>query len=127
MTPLQLQLQLQLASVAACAAATAHNLASPALQSSASRPVPAPTPRPYESIGSIDVNTLENTIFWWANTTYVLENIDCKYTDHAGKWFPQFANHSYARVRDFTTGTVVANISSSIGFGFLNAFPDYDH
>lgn len=30
-------------------------------------------------------------------------------------------------MRDFTTGTVVANISSSIGFGFLNAFPDYDH
>ena len=47
--------------------------------------------------------------------------------DHAGAWFPEYANHSYARVRDFITGTVVANISSSIGFGFLNAFPDYDH
>jgi hypothetical protein len=90
-------------------------------------PVPAPKPRPWESIGSIDVGTLENTIFWWAKKTYVLENIGCGYADHAGKWFPEYANHSYARVRDFTTGTVVSNISSSIGFGFLNAFPDYDH
>ena len=57
----------------------------------------------------------------------MLENIGCKYLDHAGQWFPEFADHSYARVRDFTTGNVVANISSSIGFGFLNAFPDYDH
>ena len=47
--------------------------------------------------------------------------------DHAGAWFPEYANHSYARVRDFITGTVVANISTSIGFGFVNAFPDYDH
>lgn len=47
--------------------------------------------------------------------------------DHAGNWFPEYANHSYARVRDFTTGTVVANITTSIGFGFLNAFADYDH
>lgn len=37
-----------------------------------SHPVPAPTARPYENIGSIDVLTLENTIFWWANKTYVL-------------------------------------------------------
>lgn len=90
-------------------------------------PVPPPTPRPYESIGSVDVNTLENTLFWWANHTYILENIGCGYIDHAGAWFPEFAGHSYARVRDFTTGAVVANISSSIGFGFINAFPDYDH
>ena len=91
-------------------------------------PVPPPVPgRPYEQVGSIDVGTLENTIFWWANATYVLENIGCGYADHAGRWFPAFADHSYARVRDFETGTVVANISSSVGFGFVNAFPDYDH
>ena len=71
--------------------------------------------------------TLENTIFWWAKKTYVLENIGCNYQDHAGEWFPAFANHSYARVRDFNTGVVVVNLTTSIGFGFLNAFPDYDH
>lgn len=91
-------------------------------------PVPPPVPgRPYEQVGSIDVLTMESTIFWWKNKTYVLENIGCGYADHAGKWFPEFKGHSYARVRDFSTGVVVDNISSSIGFGFLNAFPDYDH
>jgi hypothetical protein len=90
-------------------------------------PVPPPTSRPYDNIGSIDVGTLENTLFWWSNKTYVLENIGCGYADHAGKWLPDYASHSYARVRDFATGTVVANISTSIGFGFVNAFPDYDH
>lgn len=90
-------------------------------------PVPAPTPRPYQNIGSIDIGTLENTIFWWSKQTYALENIGCGYQDHAGIWFPSFANHSYARVRNFDTGEVVANISSTIGFGFVNAFPDYDH
>ena len=29
-------------------------------------PVPPPTQRPYEAIGSIDIDTYENTIFWWA-------------------------------------------------------------
>lgn len=90
-------------------------------------PVPPPTQRPYSSLGSIDIGTYENTIFWWANTTYVLENIPCTYLDHAGKWFPEFTNHSYARVRELLTGRVVNNISTSIAFGFLNVFPDYDH
>ena len=92
-------------------------------------PVPAPTPRPYESLGSIDIDTYENTIFWWGKKTYVLENIPCTYEDHAGHWpqFAAFSNHSYARIRDFATGVVVANITSTIGFGFVNSFPDYDH
>ena len=118
-------------------------------------PVPPPTPRPYESIGSIDIDTYENTIFWWAKKTFVLESkpqpplpptpthptpfrnaelrrscwsdIPCTYQDHAGQWFPAFKGHSYARIRDFMTGEVVANISSTIGFGFVNSFPDYDH
>lgn len=59
--------------------------------------------------------------------TNTQENIGCNYDSHAGIWFPEYANHSYARVRDFTTGVVTANISSTIGFGFVNAFPDYDH
>ena len=90
-------------------------------------PVPPATQRPYSSIGSIDVGTYENTIFWWANTTYLLENIPCTYLDHAGKWFPAFVNHSYARIRELRTGKVVNNITSSIAFGFLNVFPDYNH
>ena len=92
----------------------------------AGHPLPPPVPRPYESLGSIDVGTYESTVFWWANTTYVLENIACTYADHAGRWDPAFANHSYARVRNLHTGAVVTNISSSIAFGFLNVFPDYD-
>ena len=63
--------------------------------------------------------TLENTIFWWHNHTFVLENIGCNYADHAGEWFPAFKGHSYARVRDFENGAVVANLTSSIGFGFV--------
>lgn len=92
---------------------------------SGGHPVPPPVspPRPYEQLGSIDIGTYENTIFWWAKHTYVLENIPCTYEDHAGRWFPWFANHSYARIRDFDTGKLVANISSTVGFGFVNSFP----
>lgn len=46
-------------------------------------------------------------------------------TDHAGRWFPAFANHSYARVRDLMTGVVVSNVTSTIAFGFLSAYPDF--
>ena len=90
-------------------------------------PIPAPTPRPYESLGSVDIGTYESTVVWWARAAYILENIPCSYADHAGKWDAAFAGHSYARIRDFETGRVVVNISSTIGFGFVNAFADYDH
>ena len=41
---------------------------------------------PYQKRGSIDVGTFENTIFWWKHTTYLVENINCGYADHAGTW-----------------------------------------
>lgn len=58
---------------------------------------------------------------------YVLENIPCKYQEHAGIWQPEYFNHSYARIRELQSGRVVHNISSSIGWGFISAFTDYEH
>jgi len=81
----------------------------------------------YEVQGSIDVDTLENSIFYFHGVLYLLENIGCGYAEHAGKWFPDFEGHSYARIRELKTGHVVSNISSSIGFAFISAFPDYKH
>ncbi|CAB9507939.1 expressed unknown protein [Seminavis robusta] len=75
--------------------------------------------------GSIEVNTFENSLFEWHGTLYLLENIACLYSQHASKWFPAYANSSYVRIRDFHTGTIVANISSTIGYGFITPFPDY--
>jgi len=86
-----------------------------------------PEPYKYTVQGSIDVDTLENTLFMWKDTMYVLENLGCGYADHAGKWIPAFAGHSYARVRQLASGHVVANISSTIGFAFISAFPDYTY
>ena len=83
-------------------------------------------PSLYAKQGSIDVGTFENTMFYWAGTLYNLENIPCSYWDHAGIWYPSFGNHSYARVRNFETGEVIANISSTSTFGFITALPDYD-
>ena len=74
--------------------------------------------------GAIEVDTNENTVFLWKSMLYVLENIPCYYSQHASRWNPAYANASYARIRDFTTGAIVTNISSSIGFGFLSAFVD---
>jgi hypothetical protein len=87
----------------------------------------ADTTFPYQSRGSIDVGTCENTIFFWNKTMYLVENIVCGYADHAGIWFPEFAGHSYARIRELYTGRVLVNITTSIGYGFLSGFPDYDH
>lgn len=81
----------------------------------------------YTVEGSIDVFTYENTLFYWRETMYVLENIPCKYADHASRWFPEYANNSYARVRELASGRVVANISSTIGWGFISAFTDYSN
>lgn len=83
--------------------------------------------KPYTVHGSIDVGTLENSLFLWKSTMYVLENLGCGYIDHAGLWFPAFKGHSYARVRQLDSGIVIANISSTIGFAFISAFPDYKY
>jgi hypothetical protein len=94
------------------------------MQHSCSAP---PAPPLYTKQGSIDVGTYENTIFYWNKTLYNLENIPCSYWDHAGIWDPSWGNHSYARVREFVSGTVISNITSSRAFGFVSAFPDYEN
>jgi hypothetical protein len=89
---------------------------------------PPPPPKPYTVLGSIDVLTFENSLFYWNGTMYVLENIACPYWWHAGVWDPTtYGNVSYGRIRDLQTGQIVANLSSSVGFGFLSPFPDYEH
>lgn len=50
----------------------------------------------------------------------------CGYIDHAGQWFPEFKGHSYARIRLFETGRIVANISATISHAFISAFADYE-
>ena len=50
---------------------------------------------------------------------YLLENIGCNYLDHFGKWNTDFANHSYARIRELHSGVVVANISQTIEYAFM--------
>ena len=79
--------------------------------------------------GVYDVNVFETSMFHWPKTDrlVLLENIPCTYWGHAGKWDPVFEGHSYFRVRDFETGTIITNISSSIGMGFGSSFVDYDH
>jgi hypothetical protein len=92
-------------------------------------PPPPPAAKPYAVDGTIDVGTLENSLFSWRGTMYLLENIADAYYGSAGRWpeFAAFKGHSYARVRRLADGFVVANISSTIGFGFISAFPDYAH
>ena len=91
-------------------------------------PPPPPGPPLYARMGSIDVGTFENTIFYFAQTLYLVENIPCSHVEHAGIWEPaRWGNHSYARIREFVSGRVVANISSSAGFGFVSAFVDDEH
>lgn len=88
----------------------------------------APPPQQHYNIsGVIDVFTFENTLFYWNKKMYVLENIPCSYWEHAGIWDSQFENHSYARVREFLSGRVIVNITSTIKFGFISAFTDYSH
>lgn len=89
-----------------------------------------------------DAVLCEGTPFWWPKDgrMYLMECI-CRgpldrpgwgtiygsYWGHAELWQPLYKNHSYIRIRDLTTGDVVSNISTSIGFGFGAAFVDYDH
>lgn len=81
----------------------------------------------YTVEGTVDVFTYESTPFYWAGTVYLLENIPCEYADHASRWFPEYANQSYVRIRELRSGHVVANVSETIGWGFVTAFPDYEH
>ena len=90
-------------------------------------PTPPPPTHPYTVQGAIDVGTLENSIFSWKGVLYLLENVNEGYHDSAGKYFPAFKGHSYARVRRLMDGVVLVNITSTIGYGFISAFPDYKH
>eukprot|EP01064_Diplonema_japonicum_P018415 TRINITY_DN2709_c2_g1_i1.p1 TRINITY_DN2709_c2_g1~~TRINITY_DN2709_c2_g1_i1.p1 ORF type:complete len:375 (+),score=93.93 TRINITY_DN2709_c2_g1_i1:65-1126(+) len=83
----------------------------------------------YTKLGSYDARVYETSMFYWKKTgKYVLlENIPCGYWGHAGQWEPEYKNHSYYRIRDFETGAVMTNISSSIGMGFGASFIDYDN
>ena len=89
---------------------------------------PAPTPLPlYTKVGSIDVNTYENTIFYFRGVVYVLVNIPCSYPDHAGVYWPEiWGNHSYARIQELDSGLIIVNITSTREFGFVSAYADYD-
>ena len=72
------------------------------------------------------MGTNENSMFWWKGGLYIFENVPCYYSAHAARWFPAFVNASYARIRHFDTGEIVANISAKIGYGFITPFPDYE-
>lgn len=99
-----------------------HDCAAPA------PPTPTPTPPAplYEKIGAVEVGTYENTLVYWHGALLLLENIPCSYKGHAGEMNPLFGNHSYARLRDFSSGAVLVNVTESIGYGFISAFADYD-
>jgi hypothetical protein len=88
---------------------------------------PPLSPPLYTKVGAVEVHTNENTVFYFAGRLYNVENIACGFPDHAGVYWPSvWGNHSYARIRDFATGVVVSNVTSTIGFGFVSAFVDYD-
>lgn len=91
--------------------------------------------------GVYDVVMCETSMFYWPPTKklILLESV-CRgpanpgwknpygyYWGHAETWLPEYKNHSYFRIRDFETGNILTNISTSIGFGFGSAFVDYDH
>eukprot|EP01062_Namystynia_karyoxenos_P003265 TRINITY_DN1115_c0_g1_i1.p2 TRINITY_DN1115_c0_g1~~TRINITY_DN1115_c0_g1_i1.p2 ORF type:complete len:358 (+),score=94.89 TRINITY_DN1115_c0_g1_i1:63-1076(+) len=82
---------------------------------------------PYDVLGSVDVGTGESTMFHFRGKLYLLDNIFCGWVDHYGKWNPAFANQSYARIREFSTGAVISNITATIGTSFVSAFVDQDH
>ena len=96
------------------------------MQHSCAPPPPPPGPPLYEKLGAIEVGTFENTLVYWHGQLLVLENIACSFRGHAGEYWPEvYGNHSYARLRDFKTGLVLSNVSSTVAFGFVSAFADY--
>ena len=110
---------------------TLATIASAALNAPARSDPLQTTPQPQAApvakrLGSIDVGTFENTIFYWHGVLLNLENIPCTYWSHAGVWDSSWGNHSYARVRELNSGRVITNISLTRGYGFVSAFPDYD-
>jgi hypothetical protein len=87
----------------------------------------ASAPHSYTTKGTIEVDTNENSLFLWHDDLFLLENIPCYYSQHASKWDPSFNNASYTRIRRVDDGSIVANVSETIGFGFVTPFVDEDH
>lgn len=74
-----------------------------------------PRPLPYEALGTVDVGTLETSIFMLNGTRYIQDNIGCGYIDHWGNWpgGEAFKGHSYVRIRELASES---DRSSRIGF-----------
>jgi hypothetical protein len=85
------------------------------------------TPSSYTTKGAIEVDTNENSLFLWHGDLFLLENIPCYYSQHASKWDPSYTNASYTRIRRVDDGSIVVNVSETIGFGFVTPFVDEDH
>ena len=62
-----------------------------------------------------------------SRTGYLLDNIFCGYMDHWGNYpgGAKFKGHSYARIRDFQTGKLIANVSQTVATSFVSAFVDH--
>lgn len=102
----------------------------PCAQASPSASPAPPTPPAHALVnnGVFEAATGESSIVWWGATSSLVlfESIFCGYWGHAGQWDANFTGHSYFRVRDFATGAVIANLSSSVGFGFGSAVVDHE-
>jgi len=88
---------------------------------------PPPSAHPLEELGVFDVETGPSTIQWWnpLGGLVVFESIFCGYWGHAGAWDARYEGHSYYRVRNFSSGVVLANLSLSLGFAYGSAFVDH--
>ena len=58
-----------------------------------------------------------------AHPGYLLDNIFCGYMDHWGNYpgGAKFKGHSYARIREFDTGKLIANVSQTVATSFVSA------
>ena len=97
---------------------------------------PPPWRPHYDNLGSFAAETLETSLFYWKGAgpwqgrLILLESIGCHRYDESIVNITggaAFDGHSYFRIRDLHSGTVIANMSQTIGFAFGNAFVDYDH
>jgi hypothetical protein len=93
----------------------------------------APT---YTKRGSFDAATGESSILYWPPAggvgreeagLVISESIFCDdWYDHYGHYDHRFEGHSYVRLRNYTSGAIIANITLSIGFSFSSGFVDHE-
>ncbi len=85
----------------------------------------------FNNTGVFSIDTLESSMFRFRRQLYMLEGIGCVFGrvlwENKSKMDPTFLNRSYFRIREVGSGRVVVNVPESQGFGFPNAFVDYDH